>query len=135
MRLLEERAVGKTIGFSGDAKKEVVVDIENEDLVSFGLIPELIGRLPVFTKLEALSHDDLINILQWPKNALIRQYKKLLRLDGVELVFTDAAITEIVKKGELKKVGARGLRAIMENVMMDIMYETPKKNIKKVYYN
>ena len=129
--VIKERITGNSIGFAQAEKVEQSKEIATKDFVSFGLIPELLGRLPVIAQLNELTHEDLVNILLWPKNSLIRQYKKLLRLDGVELVFTDAAITEIVSLGEKRELGARGLRAIMEDLMLDTMYSIPKKNIKK----
>ncbi len=102
-----------------------------QDLKSFGLIPEIIGRLPVLTALDPLDRDALRRILVEPKNAIIRQYKKLFEMDGVELNFTDEALDTIVDKAIEYKLGARGLRSIVETVMVDAMYEVPSSKTKK----
>lgn len=125
----------------GYRKKEDRVDVpENEDLLryvapqdlrAFGLIPELIGRLPVITHLEALDRDALLNVLTQPKNALVRQYKELFRIDGVELDFAPEVYDFIVDKAIEYRLGARGLRSIMEVVMSDLMYEIPSRNIDR----
>ena len=96
-----------------------------QDLVKFGLIPEFIGRAPVTVSLKSLDISALEKILTEPKNALVKQYRKLFELDGVKLTFTDEAIKELATQSYERKTGARGLRAIMENAVMDIMYETP----------
>ena len=107
--------------------------IRDRDLVKFGLIPEFIGRIPIITTLDKLDSDDLVRILTEPKNALIKQYKKLLSLDGVDLEFEPAAVKEIADLAIERKMGARGLRTIIENAMMDIMYRTPSEDdIEKV---
>ena len=102
-----------------------------QDLKSFGLIPEIIGRLPVLTALDPLDREALRRILVEPKNAIIRQYKKLFEMDGVELEFTDEALDTIVDKAIEYKLGARGLRSIVETVMVDAMYEVPSSKTKK----
>ena len=94
-------------------------------MVKFGLIPELVGRVPVTVSLEMLDEDALIRILTEPKSAIVKQYQKLLELDGVELVFDKEALVEIAKTSLARKTGARGLRAIMEKIMMDTMYHVP----------
>ena len=99
---------------------------EPEDLVKYGLIPEFIGRLPVVAVLEELDEDQLIQILTRPKNAMVKQYRKLLSLEGVELSFTDSALRELARVAKKKGTGARGLRAILEHVMLDVMYEVPQ---------
>jgi ATP-dependent Clp protease ATP-binding subunit ClpX len=99
--------------------------LEPHDLVKFGLIPEFVGRLPVVAVLDELSEDDLLNILTKPKNAMVRQFAKLLAMDGVDLSFTDAAIREIARVAQKRGTGARGLRAILERVMLDVMYDAP----------
>ena len=96
-----------------------------EDLLKFGLIPEFIGRLPVMAALEKLTEDDLVHILTKPKNALVKQYKKLLALDEVELEFEDESLTEIAKKAIERNTGARGLRSIIESIMLEIMFDLP----------
>ena len=95
------------------------------DLVQFGLIPEFVGRIPVLTHVDDLGEDDLVRVLTEPKNALVRQYQKLFELDGVTLRFTSDALRSIAHKALERKTGARGLRNVMESVMLDIMYELP----------
>ena len=96
-----------------------------QDLLKFGLIPEFVGRLPIIATLDGLDREALIKIVTEPKNALIKQYKKLVELDGVELEFTEGALNEIVDKAIERNTGARGLRSIIEEVMRDVMYEIP----------
>ena len=96
-----------------------------EDLTKFGLIPEFIGRVPVIVALDMLDKDALVQILTQPKNAIVKQYKKLFEMDGVDLEFTQEALEEIAKLSQERKTGARGLRSIIEKVMMDIMFEVP----------
>jgi len=105
--------------------EELVSLVETEDLVKFGMIPEFVGRLPVVSVLNPLSEKDLLNILTEPKNALVRQYQKFFDMEGVELRFTDAALKEIVGEAVKKGTGARGLRSILEDLMLDVMYEIP----------
>ncbi len=126
-----KRRVGKNVlGFTHDKKdNEEKVDfslVEPDDLVAYGLIPELVGRLPVIASLHEISEDDMVRILTEPKNALTKQYKKLFAIDNVELVFEEEALRAIAKKAIKRKTGARGLRAIMEEAMIDIMYELPE---------
>ncbi|MBD3823217.1 MAG: ATP-dependent Clp protease ATP-binding subunit ClpX [Epsilonproteobacteria bacterium] len=109
-----------------DEKKPTFAMVEPDDLVSYGLIPELVGRLPIIASLNEISEDDMVRILTEPKNSLIRQYKKLFSIDGVELTFDDDALRAIAKKAIKRKTGARGLRAILEENMIDIMYELPE---------
>src|SRR3712207_9038352 len=99
-----------------------------EDLLKFGMIPEFIGRLPVITSVEKLDRDALMNILTEPKNALVRQYRRLFELDGVELEFTDDALESIADQAILRGTGARGLRAIMEEVLQSVMYDVPSRD-------
>ncbi|MDN5404317.1 MAG: ATP-dependent Clp protease ATP-binding subunit ClpX, partial [Lactococcus sp.] len=96
-----------------------------EDIQKFGLIPEFIGRLPIVAALESLTEDDLIHILTQPKNALVKQYQRLLSFDDVELDFEEGALKAIAQKAITRKTGARGLRSIIEEVMMDVMFEIP----------
>ena len=126
------RRVGKkVIGFGSDSvanqmtSKEVYSEIESEDLLKFGLIPEFIGRFPILGALSPLEVEDLVRILTEPKNALIKQYKKIFSLDKVELVFEESAILVIAEKAIEKKTGARGLRSIIEAIITDIMFEIP----------
>lgn len=130
---------GKTIGFGADVKsmddgcKVNISNVQQKDLTTFGLIPELIGRLPVITTLNPLNKDGLKNILVQPKNAIIKQYQELFRMDGMELEVTEEALNKIASKAEEKKIGARGLRSIIENFMKDIMFKVPDMpDVKKV---
>ncbi|OOH92431.1 ATP-dependent protease ATP-binding subunit ClpX [Pasteurellaceae bacterium 15-036681] len=128
------------IGFGAELKKdkdrqaltELFKQVEPEDLVKFGLIPELIGRLPVITPLSELDEEALIKILTEPKNAIIKQYQALFKMEGVELKFTEEALTAIAQKAISRKTGARGLRSIVENILLDTMYDLPSLNAKKV---
>lgn len=107
--------------------------LEPDDLLKFGLIPEFIGRLPVIVSLEELDEEALISILKEPKNALIKQYQALCKMDDVTLTVTDEAYQAIAKKAIERKTGARGLRSIMENLLLDVMYVLPaKKDVKEV---
>lgn len=110
--------------------------VESDDLTKFGLIPELIGRLPIVTVLKELKEDDLVKILTEPKNALIKQYIKLFKFDDVSIEFTDQALVEVAKKAIAKKTGARGLRTILENVLLEVMFHVPSsEDIEKVIIN
>ena len=104
---------------------EILGEVTPQDLVKFGLIPEFVGRVPINVSLEGLDEDALVRILKEPKNALVKQYQRLFSLDNVELRFEDDAIVEIARKALERKTGARGLRSIMENVLMDVMYQIP----------
>ncbi len=130
--IIDQRTGKKTIGFGAEQKEmakksktEVFKELLPQDLLKFGLIPEFVGRLPIVTTLEELDKNALINILTKPKNALVKQYKKLLAMDDVELAFEDDAIEAIVDKAIERKTGARGLRSIIEEIMRDIMYDIP----------
>ena len=141
-KVIENRVSTNTgIGFGADVKSrknkatesELLAQIEAEDLVKFGLIPEFIGRLPVIGTLSELDKDALVNILTEPKNALTKQFNALLELDGVELEFTKEALEAIAIKAMKRKTGARGLRSIVENILLDTMYDLPSMdNVKKV---
>lgn len=131
-KVIARRTTRSTMGFGADIKKadekdiaEVLQNVEPEDLLKFGLIPEFIGRLPVIVALHPLKEEALIRILSEPKNALIRQYQKLLGMDNVELVFAEKAVRAIAKKAIERNTGARGLRAIIEKIMTKVMYEIP----------
>ena len=135
-----KRRIGKgVIGFENEsARREpkfhpVMPAVEPGDLVKFGLIPEFVGRLPMVAVLEALSEDDLVRILTEPKNAMIRQYQKLLAMEGVELEFTPAALRELAREAVRRETGARGLRALLENIMLDVMYEAPRRQNAERY--
>ena len=112
-------------------KANMMQYIAPQDLKSFGLIPELIGRLPVLTYLNPLDREALEKILTEPKNSIVRQYVKLFEMDGISLSFTEDALQAIVDKAMEYKLGARGLRSIVENVMMDMMFDGPSRKIKK----
>ena len=133
-KIIEERSGKKRIGFGSKPLKEaekkaanLLETVEPEDLMKYGLIPEFIGRLPVVATLMDLDEDALIRILTEPKNALVKQYQKLLSFDNVKLKFTEGALAAVAKKAVDRKAGARGLRSILEDVMLDIMYEIPSK--------
>jgi ATP-dependent Clp protease ATP-binding subunit ClpX len=134
-KLIEQRCSGKTIGFGADIKcrderetGQVLREVQPEDLLKFGLIPEFIGRLPVIATLGELSIEALVDILKKPKNALLKQYQKLFDLENVKLRFTEGALGAIAREAIKRKSGARGLRAIMENIMLDVMYEIPSQS-------
>lgn len=129
--IIERRIGGNSLGFHHQKSKKVEIEnilnqVEPDDLVSFGLIPELIGRLHMFATLEEITKEAMIEILQKPKNALTKQYKKLFAFDGVALTFQNEALEEIANLAISRKTGARGLRSIMEEIMLDIMYELPE---------
>ncbi|KAB2334116.1 ATP-dependent protease ATP-binding subunit ClpX [Cytobacillus gottheilii] len=137
-QIIKRRLGQKVIGFGSDNKqneleqKELLSKVLPEDLLKFGLIPEFIGRLPVIASLTQLDEEALIEILTKPKNALVKQYQKMLELDDVELDFEDEALIEIAKKAIERKTGARGLRSIIEGIMLDVMFELPSRDdIKK----
>ena len=136
--IVKERLGEKVIGFGTNNKKRneelsIMSQIIPEDLLKFGLIPEFIGRLPVMASLEKLTEEDLVRILTEPKNALAKQYKKLLSLDEVDLEFTPGALSAIANQAIERNTGARGLRSIIEHVMMNVMYEIPtREDVEKV---
>ncbi len=138
-KIVESRLDQKSIGFGKDQneslelkKDEMLHRVLPEDLYRYGLIPEFVGRLPITVALDSLKKEDLVRILTEPKNSLVRQYKKLLALDRVELEFTSEAIGAMAEESLKRKTGARGLRSIMEGVMLDVMYEIPSnKQVKK----
>ncbi len=140
-KIILSRSSNCGIGFVADVKTsdqeksigELLHDVEPEDLIRFGLIPEFVGRLPVVATLEELDEDALVQILLEPKNALTKQYRKLFEMEGVELEFHEDALRAVAKKAMERKTGARGLRTILENVLLDTMYDLPStKNAKKV---
>ncbi|MDX8401738.1 MAG: ATP-dependent Clp protease ATP-binding subunit ClpX [Mariprofundaceae bacterium] len=142
-KIIEAKGKRRSIGFAADVKREderrigeILADVEPEDLIKYGLIPELVGRLPAVATLTELDKEALLRILTEPKNALVKQYQALLAYDGVDLVFTDDALEAIAEKAIERKTGARGLRAIMESVMLDVMYEAPTLgNVEKCIIN
>ncbi len=139
-KIISDRSEKGGIGFSAIVKSEgeraasdALLDVEPEDLIKYGLIPELVGRLPVVAALNDLTEDALIQILLEPKNALVKQYSKLLEMEGAELEIRPAALRSIAKKALARKTGARGLRSILENVLLDVMYDLPtQQNVVKV---
>lgn len=138
-KIIERRIGSKSLGFTADVKTKtekpigkILEEVQPQDLLKFGLIPEFVGRIPVVATFEELNEDAMIRILTEPKNSIIKQYKALFELEGVNLKFTDGALRAIAKEAIKRGTGARGLRAIMENSMLDIMYEIPgQKNIKE----
>jgi len=131
-KVIQRRVSAKVMGFGADVQSrdqntvgEMLRQLEPEDLIKYGLIPEFLGRLPVVATLDELSEETLIRILQEPKNALVKQFQKLFEMEGVNLRFTDSALTAVAKKAVDRKSGARGLRAIIEKCMLEIMYELP----------
>jgi len=132
--IIKRRLGQKVIGFGADPKqqeissKELLSKVLPEDLLRFGLIPEFIGRLPVIASLEQLDEAALIEILTKPKNALVKQYQKMLEMDGVELEFEEDALKEIAAKAIERKTGARGLRSIIEGIMLDVMFDLPSRD-------
>lgn len=134
-KIIQNRIGKKSMGFGAEiaSKKDVKVGellqhIQPEDLLKYGLIPEFVGRLPVIVTLDELDEESLVKILTEPKNALVKQYKELFTMDGVELEFEEEALYEIAKKAIERKTGARGLRNILEDIMLDIMYEIPSRD-------
>lgn len=141
--IISQRIGKKTMGFGAEVRSkqdlklsELLVNVQPEDLLRYGLIPEFVGRMPVVATLEELDEKALIDILTRPKNALIKQYQKLLALEGCKLRFTDDALEAIARKAISRKTGARGLRAILEDVMLNVMYDVPSQpGIKECVIN
>ncbi len=139
-KIIDKRRGTQTIGFSGELKKKIsdkdgvdYSDVTPHDIVKYGLIPELIGRIPIIVALESLDRDALVRIIREPKNALTRQYVKLFDLDGIELEFDEGAAEAVAELALERKTGARGLRSIFENAMMNLMYELPSRDdVQKV---
>jgi len=138
--IVAQRVGAKSMGFGADVRQlqeenvgKLLADAEPGDLLKYGLIPEFIGRLPVVATLDELDEDSLVQILTEPKNALVKQYKKLFDMEKVELKFTDGALLAIAKEALKRKTGARGLRSILENAMLDVMYDIPSQDrVKEV---
>jgi ATP-dependent Clp protease ATP-binding subunit ClpX len=131
-KIIAQRGKGSAIGFGAEVKGpedrgagELFKELEPEDLLKFGLIPEFVGRLPVIATLTDLDEAALITILTEPKNALVKQYQRLFEIEGVKLSFTTDALSAIAKRAILRKTGARGLRSIMEDILLDTMFEMP----------
>lgn len=141
--IIEKRIGVSSMGFGAEVKSrnernigETLADIQPEDLLKYGLIPEFVGRLPVLATLYDLTEDDLVRILVEPKNSIVQQYKKMFELEDVKLTFTDGALREIARLSVERRSGARGLRAIMENIMLDIMYDIPsREGVKECLIN
>ena len=139
-KIIEQRMNDSTLGFGADVKTKIdkeginiIEQTQPQDLIKFGLIPEFIGRMPVFVSLNELNEESLVRILTEPKNSLTKQYKKLFKMDNIELVFEDDAISAIAHKAIQLKTGARGLRAILEEAMQDVMFSSPSlMNVEKV---
>ncbi len=134
-KIIERRISSKVMGFGAEIKTsknrnigEILKYVETEDLLKYGFIPEFIGRLPVITTLESLTEDDLVKVLTEPKNALVKQYQEYFKMDSVKLTFTNGALREIAKRAVKKNTGARALRSVIENVMLDIMYSIPSES-------
>ena len=142
-KIVEHRGGEKVLGFGAEVRSkkdmkigEILAQVQPEDLLKFGMIPEFIGRIPVIATLEELDEQALVQILTEPKNSLIKQYQKLLAMEGVKLRFTEGALAAIAKKAVERKTGARGLRAILEDVMLDLMYDVPSQsNVREVIIN
>ena len=137
-KIIQKRKDSTSLGFGGNVKPaednaEMLEDVKPQDLTKFGLIPEFVGRIPITVSLQALDEDALVNILTRPKNAIIKQYQKLVGLDGVKLTVEDGAVREIANTAIRLKTGARGLRTIIESLMIDVMYDIPSvKNVEEV---
>ena len=142
-KVIEKRQGNQTIGFSSDIKKKaerksngIYKDVVPHDIVKFGLIPEIVGRIPVIVPLDDLDRDALVRILKEPKNSIVKQYIKLIEMDGVELKFDDGALEAVATLAIERNTGARGLRSIMENLMMSVMYDIPSRdNVASVIIN
>jgi ATP-dependent Clp protease ATP-binding subunit ClpX len=142
--LIRQRIGVKSIGFGNEAKSsardlstfDVLRQARPEDLIKFGMIPEFMGRVPILTPFHDLSEADMVHVLTEPSNALIKQYSYLLKLDGVELTFSDEALTAIARTALERKAGARGLRTILENILLDVMFDIPSvKGCRQVIVN
>jgi len=142
-KIISARGKGSSIGFGADVKSpedrrtgDILKDIEPEDLLKYGLIPEFVGRLPVVATLEDLDESALVEILKTPKNALVKQYQKLFEMEGVKLTFPEEALSAIARKAIARNTGARGLRSIMEDILLDSMFEVPsQKGIEEIVIN
>ena len=139
-KIISQRNKGTSIGFGAEVKNidekrtgEIIRNLEPEDLLKYGLIPEFIGRVPIIATLEDLDEKSMVTILKEPKNSLIKQYQQIFRFEGVKLSFKDGALLEIAKKAILKKTGARGLRSILESLLLKTMFDLPsQKNVEEV---
>ncbi|MGR3546328.1 MAG: ATP-dependent Clp protease ATP-binding subunit ClpX [Roseovarius sp.] len=142
-KIIAQRGKGSAMGFGADVRDndargvgEIFTDLEPEDLLKFGLIPEFVGRLPVIATLEDLDEDALVTILTQPKNALVKQYQRLFELEGAQLSFTEDALKAVAKRAIARKTGARGLRSILEDILLDTMFELPSmSHVEEVLVN
>jgi ATP-dependent Clp protease ATP-binding subunit ClpX len=142
-KIIAQRGKGSAMGFGADVRDpesksvgEYFKDLEPEDLLKFGLIPEFVGRLPVLATLEDLDEAALVTILTEPKNALVKQYQRLFELEDVKLKFTDDALNAIAKRAIMRKTGARGLRSIMEDILLNTMFDLPStEGVEEVVVN
>ena len=142
-KIISARGKGMSIGFGADVRAaddrqtgEILRDVEPEDLLRFGLIPEFVGRLPVLATLDDLDEGTLVEILTKPKNALVKQYQRLFEMETVNLSFAESALEAIAKRAVDRKTGARGLRSILESILLDTMYELPGlENVEEVVIN
>jgi len=141
--VIEQRRGTKSIGFGASVKSRrqkrvegILGEVQPQDLIKFGMIPEFVGRLPIYAALEELDEPSLVRILKEPKNALVKQYRRLFDLEGVTISFTDGSLKAIAREAMRRNTGARGLRAILESVMLDLMYDIPsQKNVQEVVVN
>ena len=139
-KVISKRTQQKSLGFGADTSRvkrgeegEVLRKVTPEDLIKQGIIPELVGRLPLVTTLDSLDEEALLRILVEPKNAIVKQYQKFFEMEGITLEITERALREVAKRAMARKIGARGLRAILENTMLELMYEVPsQKDVEKV---
>ncbi|WP_300358764.1 ATP-dependent Clp protease ATP-binding subunit ClpX [Fusobacterium sp.] len=139
-KVISKRTQHKSLGFGADTSRvkrgeegEVLRKVTPEDLIKQGIIPELVGRLPLVTTLDSLDEDALLRILVEPKNAIVKQYQKFFEMEGITLEITEGALREVARRAMARRIGARGLRAILENTMLELMYEVPsQKNVEKV---
>ena len=139
-KIISQRNKGTSIGFSAEVRNvddkrvgEIIKTLEPEDLLKYGLIPEFIGRMPIVATLEDLDEQSLVKILKEPKNSLLKQYQQIFRFEGVKLIFKEEALLEIAKKAITKKTGARGLRTILESLLLKTMFDLPsQENVKEV---
>jgi len=142
-KIIEQRLNKSGMGFGQDGrsthhmtKSEIMRRLEPEDLLKFGLIPEFVGRLPMVATLEELDEEALVSILTSPKNALVKQYQKMFEMDNIRLSFTDDALVEIARQAINRKTGARGLRAIMEDILQEVRFELPShKDVRECVIN
>ena len=134
-RIVLSRVDQNPIGFTKPKKIDEKLEVIPEDLVRFGLIPEFVGRVPVVVQLEALDEDALVRIQTEPKNALVRQYQELMRMEGIDIRFTPGVLREIARRALKRGTGARGLRAVIEKAMMDLMFELPSSGVREVLFD